>query len=545
MKVNNNISVDNQNLEDGSLKKKENLGTQTEYQEKVDNVSDIKKQIEEAKRKQAEELAELERKLKAAETDADKFKRTTVKGAEKDAKKAVKEKQRDESSELARKPMMIMLFQAFTHGYGNKMEQLKAGDQAKNKMLAQLDAVTVKEALSRAINGEETNSLKENESFIFLSHDGDQNNVRIMRTDEEVNQFIKSEELKDIVDRSVNEADKPENERTISYSFITNSDSAALDKKIEEKYGNIEGLSQEGKISLQQEIIKDENSTIQGTVGNTDHFLSAKQLETIQTPDSLESERLLNKELFTEKEVFERLERYGYKKDTISAEDLQKLKEGEKTGLLKISVKTEEAEITSLEAKFRLVRTKDGNTKLMLHPVRKELNLNDQFKGYSLTEQDKKNLQSVGTSGKVVNLTSKDGQQLPCILGVDKDTKELVAINTTRLNIPDKVAGVKLKEEEKNILKKGEPIKRDDLIDKQGIKYTGWIIINPGQKSLDISKKQPPLQIEKDFTPQVKANNDGARTEELKTDKSTTMDRKQTENNDPKEQKTKKKGMKI
>jgi hypothetical protein len=43
----------------------------------------------------------------------------------------------------------------------------------------------------------------------------------------------------------------------------------------------------------------------------------------------------------------------------------------------------------------------------------------------------------------------------------------------------------------------------------------------------------------------VKANNDGARTEELKTDKSTTMDRKQTENNDPKEQKTKKKGMKI
>jgi hypothetical protein len=150
--------------------------------------------------------------------------------------------------------MMIMLFQAFTHGYGNKMEQLKAGDQAKNKMLAQLDAVTVKEALSRAINGEETNSLKENESFIFLSHDGDQNNVRIMRTDEEVNQFIKSEELKDIVDRSVNEADKPENERTISYSFITNSDSAALDKKIEEKYGNIEGLSQEGKISLQQKL---------------------------------------------------------------------------------------------------------------------------------------------------------------------------------------------------------------------------------------------------------------------------------------------------
>jgi hypothetical protein len=34
MKVNNNISVDNQNLEDGSLKKKENLGTQTNIKKK-------------------------------------------------------------------------------------------------------------------------------------------------------------------------------------------------------------------------------------------------------------------------------------------------------------------------------------------------------------------------------------------------------------------------------------------------------------------------------------------------------------------------------
>lgn len=549
MEINNDISVDDQILrQDGSLKTKqdanalENIDAKETYKEKVNNIDNIDKEYKEWKKKRDEEEKSFQQRRRECEADLESFVKEESQKAKLKAMQDTKEKQRDEATELAKDPTLIMLFLAFKHGYKNRMEQLKAGEDAEKDVLRTLSAGVVREGFENAKNGNPVGNLKENECFIFISRDGEKNDIKMCRTDEEVKRFIEDPSVIDLLGRSVKEEVKPVDERSISYSFISNSDKETLDKMISEKYGDINLLDDNGKGMLQNDIIKDENSTIHASVGNPSVFLKEEQMQ-----EHSESIDLRSKEIFSEKEVLEKMKIYGFKKEDISAENMQKLKEGEKTDLMKISVRTTDTEITNLEARIRLARPSDGNTISVLHPALKKLDLSiDNFKGHTFTEEDKHNLRTTGTMGMVVNLDLQNGEKMPCLIGVDKLTNELVAINPNRLKIPDVVAGAKLDQKEKDALKEGRPVKRNDLVDKQGVQYSGWILLNPAQKTLDISSKKPPLHIDQAFTPQVKANNDGARTEELKTDKSSTMDKRQTRNNDPiAPKKEKRRGMKL
>lgn len=961
MEINKETSVENGDIQQDKNLRKPKAETTDEptpaegFKTRMENVSEIEKQMAELKEKQAKEWAEMERKLQEAKNEAEEFRQESAEKASKEAMDEWEKHNKMNLHDLADGPFLAIFFRAIKAGYDNKTEQFAVGDKAKADTLKMMDASTVLAAIKAANGVKEANSLKENESFIFLSRDGEKTNIKFMRSDEEVKQFTKSAEFLDIANRAVAEDGKPESERTVSYSFVTNNDTEGLQSKLSEKYGDLEEVDNKTRMDAQKDILRDEHSEVRCTIGNPDHFsiseeadlakeqgeditagvtkeeghvkekdsadlggevgeaedsednglvkekdgekLSAGDSETGKTteadnkdvglvkendgadeeavgsveepvaekgesatpedtdepaldkeepnqttederqkssdikyerkdayhleatepkyvfgrrkpekkpenrkseennagyllssiasslsdkleevaekwksakeriseyksnnqeqkpmeiapfketdearkarlstmeqrafegiegdvktrmrkgitstcdshinqildagfwkrledehhkdysrgrngkertydhsrnscadilkdaldiackyplpmnenegmmiivqdgkkldfkiatnpsefhgivhskefrdlmdravkeqwgkpedktisiqPVSIKDVEKLQLELsekygdlrkaseftddkreqlcfdlgkskhisqgcmyvgsselhdkicepynyrFSRKEVIDQMQLLGYMPREVPKETLETLMKGEKTGLMNVTIKKNFDEIVTMEVRIRMERNKNGYCDYAIYPKRKELDLEKGVQEYKFTEADKENLRKEGTLGKPLELTDRNGRKLQCLVGVDNLTNEVVIINPLGLKFDD--PGLpKLTEKEKDTIRQGQPVKRDDLVDKQGVKYTGWIICKPGEAKLSVSTRKPALVVEADFQPQVKANNEGARTEELKTDKSTTIDRKQTANNDPVEHK--------
>ncbi len=59
--------------------------------------------------------------------------------------------------------------------------------------------------------------------------------------------------------------------------------------------------------------------------------------------------------------------------------------------------------------------------------------------------------------GRAVELNLRGSEYTPCLISIDKNTNELVAVRQEHVYIPQEVSGVRLTDEEIRLLKEGQP----------------------------------------------------------------------------------------
>ncbi|MDO4801039.1 MAG: DUF4099 domain-containing protein [Prevotellaceae bacterium] len=156
------------------------------------------------------------------------------------------------------------------------------------------------------------------------------------------------------------------------------------------------------------------------------------------------------KQAFQEKDIpYEEFARLGYNKRDIlfmNKEDLKQLLAGKRTSLMEINSVDGQKLGKSIEAKFSLQRDEDGKVKLIIHPVRNEIQ-NDIKLNATQLEKLKQ--------GQIVMKKINDENYL---IQLDKDNNELLKTKVKDIVIPSHIEHIELGQEQKQKLKKGEPI---------------------------------------------------------------------------------------
>ena len=145
------------------------------------------------------------------------------------------------------------------------------------------------------------------------------------------------------------------------------------------------------------------------------------------------------------------------------------------------------SEIMRFDARLSLQQKADGEVVLAFHGIRKQPNLNIDFFGHQFTEEDKKNLQTTGNMGRVVELTNPkyNNEVFPSIISVDRLTNELVALKTEYIKIPDEIKGVKLSEDQKQELREGKALFLEGMTSAKGNEFSANVQFNADKRYVE------------------------------------------------------------
>ncbi|GFI07406.1 hypothetical protein IMSAGC006_02163 [Muribaculaceae bacterium] len=108
------------------------------------------------------------------------------------------------------------------------------------------------------------------------------------------------------------------------------------------------------------------------------------------------------------------------------------------------------------DAKLSFKHNPDGSITLSPHFMKSRPNLEQEYRGYTFTEQDKAQLRKTGNLGKAVDLVDpKTGEVQKCIVSLDKLTNEIESQTVDGTYIKPKIANIELTMREIGILKNG------------------------------------------------------------------------------------------
>lgn len=136
-----------------------------------------------------------------------------------------------------------------------------------------------------------------------------------------------------------------------------------------------------------------------------------------------------------------------------------------------------------LDARLSLM-SHEGMVLLGIHGIRKEPELDRPYFGHIFTEEDKKNLRENGNMGRVAELNLR-GKNEPCLISIDKNTNELVAVRQENVYIPEEIKGVKLTPDEIQKLKNGEKIFVDGMTSANGKEFNSHIQYNAERRGIE------------------------------------------------------------
>ena len=112
-----------------------------------------------------------------------------------------------------------------------------------------------------------------------------------------------------------------------------------------------------------------------------------------------------------------------------------------------------------MKARLSFRANDDGTFSLIPHFVKEKPQLDQPFRGYTFTEEDKEALARTGNLGKVVELADpKTGELQKCLVSVDKLTNEIESVPVKEAFIKQKVANIDLSIDDINYLKTGAVI---------------------------------------------------------------------------------------
>ena len=123
-----------------------------------------------------------------------------------------------------------------------------------------------------------------------------------------------------------------------------------------------------------------------------------------------------------------------------------------------------------LDARLSFI-SNGGQVMLGIHGIRKEPELDRPYFGHIFTEEDKKNLRESGNMGRVADLNLRGNTTEPCLISIDKNTNELVAVRQEHVYIPNEIKGITLTPDEIQKLKNGEQIFVEGMKSNQGKEF--------------------------------------------------------------------------
>jgi hypothetical protein len=186
---------------------------------------------------------------------------------------------------------------------------------------------------------------------------------------------------------------------------------------------------------------------------------------------------------------FEKLEKVGINKDFVDRMESKELKDF-LNGFRSDKLYTVNAKINDqdyrIPAKIRLKQENDGSVDVKIHPIQR-LHIPDEYMGHKFTKEDKAALLNDKNLGKTVELTGRDGKKDNYYLGIDNKTNELIPLRSKHIQIPEKIKGASLSEEQKQKLAKGEKVTLDNMTGKNGKKFSAALQVDAANRSINFS----------------------------------------------------------
>ena len=205
--------------------------------------------------------------------------------------------------------------------------------------------------------------------------------------------------------------------------------------------------------------------------------VQTSQTQEQQTPRYRYNENMVN---------WEALEKIGVSKASLEQQGLlDSMLKGYKTNKLVPLTLTLTSAKVKLDARLSFIAMLDGQIGLGIHGIRKEPELERPYFGHIFTEEDKKHLRETGNMGRVAELNLNGGAYTPCLISIDKNTNELVAVRQENVYIPNEVKGIKLTADEINALKEGKPVYVDGMTSKNGKPFDATLQYSAERRGLE------------------------------------------------------------
>ena len=210
-----------------------------------------------------------------------------------------------------------------------------------------------------------------------------------------------------------------------------------------------------------------------------------KAQQPVQTPQTQEQQAPRYR--YNENMVnWEALEKIGVSKASLEQQGLlDSMLKGYKTNKLVPLTLTLTSAKVKLDARLSFIAMPDGQIGLGIHGIRKEPELERPYFGHIFTEEDKKHLRETGNMGRVAELNLNGGTYTPCLISIDKNTNELVAVRQENVYIPNEVKGIKLTADEINALKEGKPEYVDGMTSKNGKPFDATLQYSAERRGLE------------------------------------------------------------
>jgi hypothetical protein len=203
---------------------------------------------------------------------------------------------------------------------------------------------------------------------------------------------------------------------------------------------------------------------------------------------------------------FEKLEKAGINRNFVTRMESQELKDflngfrSDKLYTVNAKINNEEYRIP---AKIRLQQNENGSVDVKMHPIQR-LFVPDEFMGHKFTKQEKAALLNDRNLGKTVELTNRNGQKDTYYLGIDSKTNELVPLRSKNIQIPDKIKGVSLSEEQKQKLAAGKKVVLDEMTGRNGKKFSASLQVDAANRNINFSgfkmEKEKDLDLKEEKT---------------------------------------------
>lgn len=137
-----------------------------------------------------------------------------------------------------------------------------------------------------------------------------------------------------------------------------------------------------------------------------------------------------------------------------------------------------------LDARLSFI-SNEGQVVLGVHGIRKEPELSRPYFGHNFTEEEKKSLRETGNLGHPVNLNLRGGDYEKCLVSIDRNTNELVAVRQEHVFIPNIVKGVTLDPDEIEKLKNGEPVFVDGMTSAKGKEFSATLQYSAERRGIE------------------------------------------------------------
>ncbi|MDR0349363.1 MAG: DUF3945 domain-containing protein, partial [Tannerella sp.] len=183
---------------------------------------------------------------------------------------------------------------------------------------------------------------------------------------------------------------------------------------------------------------------------------------------------------------WDKLEKFGITRESLEKSgNLDKLLDYRKTELMPVAIRIDDETTLRTDARFSLRRQQDGTFVPAVHPIRHKPDLERPYFGVTFTEEDKNNLLTNGNLGRTIDAEFRQGEKTPILLSLDKLTNELVAFRADRLNVPEKIKGVELSEQQRKELSEGKAVHLDNMTSKNGKEFSASIQFNADKRSFE------------------------------------------------------------